>query len=671
MSESVIVLSVKKIALVIKLSLIISEHMEFSEALEIANQAVFAYTKRHLTDLQRNVFQGAWQGQNYEDIAGDLQYTHKYISQQVGPRLWDLLSGALGEQVSKTNFRAALERRKKTLPMPEQETPHQKKPALTRVLLSDHSQHSEFNFARQLCSYFQADGIEVSVAGELNQPGVTWSQLIDEELEQCDCFVLLLSGASTAVSEMILDEVRRASFFRNLRGNSKPAILLIHVGSTMALPLNHPLHAYLKDIWQREWQSPTDTPTFIQEVLGLIEADRAPVILVTPEESPRASATPSKREQDSNEWVSSKEKLSRLNDSRNWVLTYVGENQLKKLGDLLENLTDTRERRIQSGYSYWGVGPVQMWNQACNDQTYHMHDNILRFPEIARQLAYLVDKERYNFVSLGVGDGSKDRSILSDFFTKNGSSQTREDFVYIPVDMSLDMLRVAIEKIQATHQLPLHRRIAIQRDIETPNGMAEIADIARKLGTERPILYGFIGNTIANFENPEHVLSNIIGVMDTDDLLLIEAQIVDETVLSAELIERTIERVRREYLSNSFRCFAESALRQNTDLTISPIENNSYVVHASQMDWVHGPVIQIDCFFENNSESPVYMTLVNGQSMRLDLKERIRLYRSRKFPQRTLQNFVQACGFSILGQSEYLSDKRTGFMVMMLKRLSR
>lgn len=642
--------------------------MDFSEALQIANQAVLASTKKHLTDLQINVFQGAWHGKNYEEIATELKYTYKYISQHVGPRLWELLSEALGEPVSKTNFRAALERRRNTLPTRGQEISHQTKRASARVLISDRSQNPNLNTAEQLSTELKAAGIEVAIAHELNRLGATWPQLIQEELEQCDCFILLLSSASVAISEMVLEEIQRASLLRKKRLDSKPEILLIHAGETMMLPLNHALHGNLRDIEQREWHRDRDTPNLVREVLELLAAHQLSLAEVVSESSNQASVAPGKGEQDCSEWASFSENLSKLNDSRNWVLTYVGENQLKKLGDLVDDLTDPRERRIQSGYSYWGVGPVQMWNQACNDHTYHMRDNLLRFPEIAKKLAHLVDKERYNFVSLGVGDGSKDRSIISNFFNRNGSSQTREDFVYIPVDISLDMLRVAIENIQSTNQLPLHRRIAIQRDIETRDGMVEIACIAKKLGAQQPILYGFIGNTIANFENPEHVLNNIVEVMETDDLLLFEAQIVDETALSAELLEKTTERVRREYLSDSFRRFAESALRQNTDLTIDPTENNCYVVHVSKQDWVHGPVLQIDCFFENNTEKLVYMTLVNGQSVRLDLKERIRLYRSRKFPQRTLQNFIKSSRLGILEQNEYLSDKRTGFTVMMLKR---
>lgn len=85
--------------------------MEFREALNIVNQAVFISKKQYLTDLQINIFQGSWEGKSYEGIATELKYTYKYISQQAGTQLWNLLSQALGESVSKTNFRAAIERR--------------------------------------------------------------------------------------------------------------------------------------------------------------------------------------------------------------------------------------------------------------------------------------------------------------------------------------------------------------------------------------------------------------------------------------------------------------------------------------------------------------------------------------------------------------------------------
>ncbi len=84
--------------------------MDTDEASKIADAAVFATARRHLKDIEKLIIRGAVRGQKYEEIAESHSYTAEYLKQDVGPKLWKLLSQALGERVSKTNFQAALER---------------------------------------------------------------------------------------------------------------------------------------------------------------------------------------------------------------------------------------------------------------------------------------------------------------------------------------------------------------------------------------------------------------------------------------------------------------------------------------------------------------------------------------------------------------------------------
>lgn len=84
--------------------------MNFEQALEVANAAVFARFGRHLTDVETAILIEAWQSQTYEQIADAYGYSASYFTRDVGPKVWKLLSQALGETVSKTNFQAALER---------------------------------------------------------------------------------------------------------------------------------------------------------------------------------------------------------------------------------------------------------------------------------------------------------------------------------------------------------------------------------------------------------------------------------------------------------------------------------------------------------------------------------------------------------------------------------
>lgn len=84
--------------------------MNFEEGLKVLDAIVFNKINRHLKDVEIIVLKGSWQGLNYEEIATNEGYAAKYLRQDVGFKLWKLLSEALGEEINKTNFRAAVER---------------------------------------------------------------------------------------------------------------------------------------------------------------------------------------------------------------------------------------------------------------------------------------------------------------------------------------------------------------------------------------------------------------------------------------------------------------------------------------------------------------------------------------------------------------------------------
>jgi hypothetical protein len=84
--------------------------MNFAKAFELVDSAVFATVGRHLNDPEVTVLRGAWEGLTYDQMAESSQYTINYLMRDVGPKLWKILSECFKEEVSKTNFRAALER---------------------------------------------------------------------------------------------------------------------------------------------------------------------------------------------------------------------------------------------------------------------------------------------------------------------------------------------------------------------------------------------------------------------------------------------------------------------------------------------------------------------------------------------------------------------------------
>lgn len=80
------------------------------EAIKIANKIVFANFYRSLSDIEIIILKGAWEREEYDQIAAKNQYATSYISQDIAPKLWNLLTDALGEKVKKSNFKEALKR---------------------------------------------------------------------------------------------------------------------------------------------------------------------------------------------------------------------------------------------------------------------------------------------------------------------------------------------------------------------------------------------------------------------------------------------------------------------------------------------------------------------------------------------------------------------------------
>lgn len=506
----------------------------------------------------------------------------------------------------------------------------------SKILISASTQHR--SYASQLVAFFNDDLDSekvVWVTDDLSQD----SEQPHQQLEFYDCFLLLKSADSKA--ETLNEELDLISQSQERRTDKRLTVVVIHIGSALCLPLNHPLNQKLRDVLQLEWRD-------FQKLRDLVQT--LPI-------NPSTSVI---------EWTALLRTIAQMNSSANWLVAYAGENQMDQFKMLTADLSNETDRRVQSRYSYWGLGPAYMWHVACHDLTYHMKENLERFPSFAQPLSSSqhFDRTQYNFVSLGAGEGTKDKDVIENFFNEEGCNRPRKDFLYIAVDMSLDLLRLAIDKIR----LPLHSCIAIQRDIETPKGIEEVAFISKLLGQEKPILYGFIGNTISNVQKPHDVMRNIAGVMRDEDLLLFEAQIIAPEALEEDY-EDVSRRIKNEYKNDTFLRFAESALLQYTDLPMTSDERrDAYdVVVSPQTPPTGSRLIRIDCFFRNKRSENIILRLMNDARVTWRPEECIYIYRSHKFTPEALRELVQV-DFKILDSSQYLSSTQTGFMVMLLRR---
>lgn len=83
--------------------------MNNEEALVIVEKAL---SEERLSKLQVTVFQHAWEEQSYQEIARNSGYELGYVK-QTGSQLWQLLSQAFGEKVTKSNVQLVLKRKAK------------------------------------------------------------------------------------------------------------------------------------------------------------------------------------------------------------------------------------------------------------------------------------------------------------------------------------------------------------------------------------------------------------------------------------------------------------------------------------------------------------------------------------------------------------------------------
>ena len=81
-------------------------------ALNLVENLIYKKTGEHLNDLQRIILKECWQDtkKTYDRIATEYGYSANYIKQGVGPKLWRLLSLAMSEKVTKSNFNGVVER---------------------------------------------------------------------------------------------------------------------------------------------------------------------------------------------------------------------------------------------------------------------------------------------------------------------------------------------------------------------------------------------------------------------------------------------------------------------------------------------------------------------------------------------------------------------------------
>jgi len=121
---------------------------------------IYEQTGKHLSNLERDVFIGSWNGQTYEEIyPNNTEYVEKYV----GYKLWRKLSDACGEKVTKKQFRGALERALQRHPSPVNTVVQPAVHSIQKVFISHRHQEPDVSLARE---FFKAIANEIKIFSE-------------------------------------------------------------------------------------------------------------------------------------------------------------------------------------------------------------------------------------------------------------------------------------------------------------------------------------------------------------------------------------------------------------------------------------------------------------------------------------------------------------------------
>lgn len=317
--------------------------------------------------------------------------------------------------------------------------------------------------------------------------------------------------------------------------------------------------------------------------------------------------------------------------SLKWSLCFTGEDESSKLGELIGELRNGfsatgNGKQVLSGFSYWGIVATLAWKSTCSDPLYPvMSDGTSSFNRRWKDICNEnFTKQKYHYVSLGVGIGDKDNEILKGLYSSNNSIR------YFPVDMSSTMLRLGVQN--ATKDIPLKGShvLPIQIDFSIESNVLELRKLLDRIDNDDPILFSLLGNTLANFPDDIELLQTISKLMRTGDKLLLEVATTEE------LNEEAAAAAAREYANaSSFKKFVTSTLLQYTDMNI----NFANLCFEGSIE-PDGKALFIKVLYRNLNGETIFVMLPDWETVEFEHGDTIRLLTTRKYSTQGLNQII-------------------------------
>jgi hypothetical protein len=181
---------------------------------------------------------------------------------------------------------------------------------------------------------------------------------------------------------------------------------------------------------------------------------------------------------------------------------------------------------ISSRFSYAAEKGTKHWLELCHDSLYTVyHDSISYLSANASKLLAACGKSFLasspDVISLGPGDGIKDRIILNALARELDKDGNAHEMFYYPVDVSHRMLATAVHTIREDYSLSRRIKIkAFHSDFKHLSAFRPVYNFRPE-----PNLFLLLGNTFGNMQDEKNFLHRLYRAMYPGDILLLEVRL--------------------------------------------------------------------------------------------------------------------------------------------------
>lgn len=213
-------------------------------------------------------------------------------------------------------------------------------------------------------------------------------------------------------------------------------------------------------------------------------------------------------------------------------LDQTSQDPVKEIRDHIRQGTPISPRHIYS-FPYG----ANLWLELCNDfHEYRYYADSVKFiqekkEDIIDAINPEIIRSNPDYISLGCGNGIKDRILLNEILIRSGSKSPRS--YYYPYDVSPVLLSKAIKAVCEIPKLKQSIKIkAIQADFQNLPFFQPVYQYRQE-----PNIFALLGNTLGNMRDDVGFLQQVKTAMYPDDVLLVEVRLhrKDDTVLSSDV----------------------------------------------------------------------------------------------------------------------------------------